>query len=65
MNLTNYKTAHELAHDILSKPDGPAVLPIPILNQPGNMEACPVRLEYLSVEGTASVIFRPQIGPVQ
>ena len=65
MNLTNYKTAHELAHELLSKPDGPAILPIPIPNQPGNMEACPVRVEYLNVEGTPSVIFRPQIGPAK
>jgi hypothetical protein len=57
----NFRTAHQLARDLLALPDFPVITPIPAFDMPGQYTACPVRAEVSKVQDVDIVSIVPDM----
>lgn len=55
-NRPGYKTAHELANELLSMPDVIVALAASVFDMPGMSHAMPVRAKLQDVQGTDVVL---------
>jgi hypothetical protein len=62
---SKFKTAHQLARDLLAGPDLIVVLPTPMFDMPGCFSAFPVRAETIKVEETEAVAIMPDHAALQ
>lgn len=58
-DLSKYKTAHQLAKELLAGPDHVVVLPMPTFDMPGAFTAFPARAEAVKVQGVEAVAIMP------
>lgn len=61
-DLSKYKTAHQLAKELLAGPDSIVVIPTPTFDMPGCFHAFPVMHEVREVDGVPVVSIGPDIG---
>ena len=52
---SKFKTAHQLARDLLAGPDLMVVIPTPAFDMPGMFTAFPARAELIKVEGQNAI----------
>lgn len=48
---SKFKTAHQLAKELLALPDHPVIIPIPAFDMPGCYTAFPARAEVSKIQG--------------
>ena len=60
-DLSKFKTAHQLAKDLLAGPDHIVVVPTPTFDMPGAFIAFPARAEATKVQETKAVAILPDI----
>lgn len=48
---SKFKTAHQLARELLKLPDFPVIIPMPMFDMPGAYTAFPARAEVSKVQG--------------
>lgn len=58
---SKFRTAHQLAKDLLALPDHPVITPIPAFDMPGCYTACPVKAEVSKVQGIDIVSIVPDM----
>ena len=54
--LKDYKTAHQLAQELLAGPDNIVVVAVPIFDMPNGMHALPVELRQQKVEDVDAIV---------
>jgi hypothetical protein len=59
MKPDQYPTTHAIARQLLAMDDMIAILPMPVFDMPGGMQALPVSAEEVEIEGRKCVAFRP------
>ncbi len=59
--LAKFKTAHQLAKELLAGPDHMVVLPTPSFDTPGMLTAFPARVEAVKIQGIEAVAVLPDI----
>jgi len=59
-DLSKYKTAHQLAKELLAGPDHVVVLPTAAFDMPGCFTAQAVKVEVATVENVTCVILSPK-----
>lgn len=60
-DLSKFKTAHQLAKELLAGPDHIVVLPTPVFDMPGQLTAFPAHMEVTKIQGVDAVAIMPDV----
>ena len=62
---SKFKTAHQLARELLAGPDIMVVMPTPVFDMPGRFTAFPVKVEKIQVQGIDAVAILPDLDKLE